>query len=82
MDIFDRGNKKWTSLMPPEHVAILKGMGIDYHKTDKPLPVEYQLQEIDLKINTALEYRLPVIFELWFDGFEEELGGVIHRVLD
>lgn len=78
--IRDRGTKKWTAMMLPEHVSMLKVAWTNYDKTTKPNLDEYQLQEIDEKINRAVEYRLPVIFELWYDGFSQDLEGVIKKV--
>ncbi|MEK3887437.1 YolD-like family protein [Bacillus sp. FSL K6-3431] len=76
----DRGNKKWAGLMLPEHVAMLKEMNYDYYKTGKPSLDEYQLEEIDEKIHTAMEFHMPLSFKLWFDGFFEEIEGRIERV--
>ncbi|MEK3886794.1 YolD-like family protein [Bacillus sp. FSL K6-3431] len=80
--IRDRGTKKWTAMMLPEHVAMIKAMNNDYYKMNKPILDEYQLSEIDEKINTAVEFRLPVKFELWNDGYTEELEGIINKVDD
>ncbi|MEK3888055.1 YolD-like family protein [Bacillus sp. FSL K6-3431] len=78
--IKDRGNKKWQGLMLPEHVAMLKEMNNDYYKMSMLSLDEYQLEEIDEKIHTALEFHLPLKFKLWFDGFFEEVEGMLERV--
>lgn len=78
MDIKDRGNIKWQGFFMPEHVEKLKEMHIDEMRTSKPLLDEYQLREIDERIHTSMEYSLPLIFTLWFEGFIEEVEGVIH----
>lgn len=80
-EIRDRGLMKWaSSFMLPEHVELLKGMDFDYHKTDKPVLDEYQLQEIDEKLSAAIEYHMPVIIEMWNDGFFNDIEGTLKRV--
>ena len=80
MDIKDRGLMKWQGFFMPEHVSSLKGIWHDDKKEDKPILDEYQLREMDEKIHTAMEFRLPLIFTLWFDGFFEEIEGVLHYI--
>jgi len=76
---YDRGNKKWTSLMLPEHVEMLRQFANeDYYKTPKPLLDPYQVQEIEEKIHYAMEYHYPVKFDVWYDGFVERVSGHIH----
>jgi hypothetical protein len=77
--LLDRGNKKWTSFFIPEHVEMLqKYLERDYYKTPKPLIDEYQVQEIEEKILYAAEYHFPVKFDVWIEGFVEEVRGYIH----
>lgn len=78
----DRGRKKWTAMMLPEHISMLKEMNIDYEKESKPILDEYQLQEINEKIGTTVEFHMPLIFELWIDGFDEVFRGVINKEID
>ena len=80
MDIKDRGLMKWRGFMMPEHIEQLHDMYEDYEKEKKPILDEYQLREIDEKLAAAQEYNLPVIFELWIDGFFEEAEGIVHKV--
>lgn len=37
MDIFDRGTEKWTAMMLPEHIKMLRDLDLDYYKTNKPV---------------------------------------------
>lgn len=66
--------------MMPEHINLLGETDWDFHKTNKPELDEHQLQELDEKLKPAVEFQLPVIFELWFDGFTEELEGIVHKI--
>ncbi len=80
-DIKDRGLQKWaSSFMLPEHVEMLKNMDNDYFKEKKPVLDEYQLQEIDEKLAAAIEYRMPVIIEMWHDGFFSDIEGSLNNV--
>lgn len=81
-NIFDRGTKKWTAMMLPEHVKMLREIDNEYVKTNKPALDGYQLDEIHEMIDTSLEFHLPLKFELWFNGLFEELEGVLVRVDD
>ena len=78
MAMKDRGSKKWTAMMLPEHVGMVKDLWMEDEKTGKPVLDEQQLQEIDEKLHTAMEYRLPLIFTLWRDGFTHEVEGALH----
>lgn len=76
---YDRGEKKWTSLMLPEHVEMLRQFANEeYYKTPKPIIDEYQLKEIEEKIHYAMEYHYSVKFDVWYDGFVERVSGHIH----
>ncbi|MGG1480183.1 YolD-like family protein [Bacillus smithii] len=76
---YDRGNKKWTSLMIPEHVEMLRQFANEeYYKTPKPMLDPYQVQEIEEKIHYAAEYHLPVKFDVWYEGLVEKVSGHIH----
>jgi hypothetical protein len=75
----DRGQKKWTSMMLPEHVEMLHEFADrEYYKTSKPLLDPYQIQEMESKIHYAMEYHYPVKFDVWYDGFVEAVRGYIH----
>lgn len=76
---YDRGNKKWTSLMIPEHVDMLRQFANEeYYKTPKPMLDPYQIQEIEEKIHYAMEYHYPIKFDVWYDGFVEDVRGFVY----
>lgn len=79
-DIKDRGTKKWTSIMIPEHVEMLRELDSEYYKQNKPILDEYQLQEIDERLRAAQEFKLPLVFELWIGGLFEEVEAVVKKV--
>ncbi|WP_152658309.1 YolD-like family protein [Oceanobacillus sp. CFH 90083] len=51
--INDRGNKKWTAIMIPEHVAMLKEVKKEYYAVEKPILDEQQIEENGFKLMMA-----------------------------
>jgi hypothetical protein len=75
----DRGIKKWTSFMLPEHVDLLREFDDkEYYKTSKPMLDPYQKQELEEKIHYAMEYHYSVTIETWVGGLTEQIHGRIH----
>lgn len=80
MDIKDRGSKKWTSLMLPEHVKMLQELNVDYERVKKPTIDEQGWEQINETLHIAIEYNLPVAFTLWQDGFFNDVEGKVHYI--
>ncbi|WP_339165345.1 YolD-like family protein [Siminovitchia sp. FSL W7-1587] len=80
MDIKDRGNIKWQGFMMPEQVQMLKELEIDMERVKKPQLDEQGWEQINEVLHTAIEYRLPIVFTLWIDGFFEEVEGILHYI--
>ncbi|KHD84746.1 YolD-like family protein [Bacillus ginsengihumi] len=78
--IRDRGNKKWVSLMLPEHVQMLKEMAIDLNRQEQPILDEDQIQELEIRINDSIQYHLPLEFTIIKEGFEQRVTGYVHRI--
>ncbi|WP_163581105.1 YolD-like family protein [Gracilibacillus saliphilus] len=77
--IGDRGNKKWTSLMLPEHVERLQDFFKEEEKQiDKPILSEDQLEEIQRVLNEALEYELKVILKYYQNKQIHHVIGKIY----
>jgi YolD-like protein len=57
-----------------EHVEMLREYMIEYDKTQKPILDEYEIAEIEAKIQA----RLSLKFRYWCDGFEGEVTGRTH----
>lgn len=64
----------------PEQVGMLKEMQKDYFKEPMPILDEYQIAEFERKIHYAMEYKLPVVFSIWNEGFTRETAGHIHYI--
>lgn len=78
--IKDRGNKKWTAMMLPEHVAAVKQELINLKKVDQPILDEDRLAEIEMLIHEAMEYNLLLEFKLFKKGFIESIIGHTHFI--
>lgn len=78
--IKDRSTKKWTAMMLPEHVKMLKELNVDYEQVKKPQLDEQGIEEINTTLHIAIEYNLPVIFAIWIDGFFKEVQGAVHYI--
>ncbi|RFU71454.1 YolD-like family protein [Peribacillus saganii] len=81
MSIRDRGKLKWQSaFFMPEHVSLLRAMKTDYHRIDKPVLDEYQIEELEQKICLAMEFTYQIKIQVWNAGFIKEYKGFIHRL--
>lgn len=80
MTIRDRGAKKWTSLMLPEHIAMLRQFNDDYYLVEKPIVDEFAYDEFDERIAYAMEYNMPVKITEWHAGRFTEVVGRVHYV--
>jgi|SRR5690625_1944955 len=61
--INDRGTKKWSSIMLPEHVEALKQVIAEQDYKEKPILDDQQLVEIDLKLQMAIQNDLMIEVE-------------------
>lgn len=59
--MLDRGTKKWTSLMMPEHIKMLEDIWEEDKEVKKPILSEDQKEEIQRTLQEALEQSLEVI---------------------
>lgn len=78
--IKDRGNIKWTAMMLPEHVAMIKKIYADQDKVQKPQLDEQAWFEIELTIQEALIKNSSVQFTYWQNGYYETLVGRINSI--
>ncbi|KHD86386.1 hypothetical protein NG54_03505 [Heyndrickxia ginsengihumi] len=78
--IRDRGNKKWVSLMLPEHVEMIKQINIDLDKQEKPILDEDKIQELETRVSYSMKCNLPIDFKIWIDGFEKHISGHVQSI--
>ncbi|MFE8701059.1 YolD-like family protein [Cytobacillus sp. FJAT-54145] len=76
----DRGKMKWQGFFMPEHIRALREMEMEMKETKKPLLDEYEMQEMNETIQTALLNRWKVRLTLHERGFERDVEGWIRGV--
>lgn len=80
MTIKDRGTKKWTAMMLPEHVSGLRKIWFDdFEQTQRPELDEYEIEEIESKLFYALEFKRQVTIKIWDQGFFKEITGLLKK---
>ncbi|MGP4059206.1 YolD-like family protein [Halobacillus sp. H74] len=67
----DRGTIKWTSLMLPEHVEMVKQLWKEDQRVEKGIIDEQKAVEIDFLMQRALKDDLTVKMRI-YNGFEYE----------
>lgn len=77
--IQDRGNIKWTAMMLPEHVKMLRDWQEQNGKVDKPQLDEYELELISDEITRAHKSKSTIQLTYWREGyFRNDYGIVIE----
>lgn len=77
----DRGMKKWTALMLPEHTEKLKAWDEALAKPVRPSELmPWELEAIELTIDIAYRSHLPVSFTLFINDKWETVTGFIRTI--
>ncbi|WP_078557219.1 YolD-like family protein [Bacillus alkalicellulosilyticus] len=76
----DRGTKKWTAMMIPEHVAKLNELYDELSKIEQPEIDPQQLEEFEVIIAEAMEENQELELSYWKEGIIYNLVGCIHYV--
>ncbi|MBS2969520.1 YolD-like family protein [Metabacillus sp. KIGAM252] len=76
--IRDRGNIKWTSMMLPEHVKLLRQWKEEERYTAKPEMDEQQLEQFNEIICIAMENHHPLRFTVHEHEQLVPYTGYIH----
>ena len=78
MDVNDRGTKKWTAMMMPEHIKMINDLWSEDDRKEKPILDEQQKVEIDLKLQLAIKDDLTVEVEYYGDyDYHTEKGKLL-----
>ncbi|MBM7598454.1 hypothetical protein JOC34_000811 [Virgibacillus halotolerans] len=80
MDVNDRGTKKWTSLMMPEHIQMLDELWKEDDKKTKPIIDEQQREEFDIKLQIALKDHLTVEVVYFVDYDFHTVKGKLDKI--
>ncbi|WP_445487307.1 YolD-like family protein [Niallia sp. 03133] len=73
--IRDRGTKKWTAMMLPEHVAAVKEALANEKKIKKPILDESQIQEMEILLLEGMEYNLILQYDIYKNGAIKNIFG-------
>src|SRR4051794_22869882 len=76
----DRGNKKWTAMMLPEHLTELRQDEANYNKVPRPHLDKYDLEYIQDEMKRAITMKSAVLIKLWNDGVFSFRQGTIDEV--
>ncbi|SIT91798.1 YolD-like family protein [Edaphobacillus lindanitolerans] len=76
----DRGNIKWTAMMLPEHIHELRKWEEEDKLVKRPELTEWDLQEIQAEIDTAMRRRCQVEVQTWRAGEIRTHIGVIENL--
>lgn len=76
----DRGTMKWTAILLPEHVKMLRNEFIEFDKVDKPTLDELQLADINSTILEAMEFNKEIVFTYYGNGEMKLFIGHVHFI--
>lgn len=77
----DRGTIKWTSMMLPEHVKMLKEVWKEDERVERGMLAEDQAAEIDFKLHRAWNDHLTVEIK-YHNGFDYNQKKVKIKSVD
>ncbi|GIO22410.1 YolD-like family protein [Oceanobacillus sp. J11TS1] len=80
MEIRDRGTMKWTSLMLPEQVELLRKMREERDRKEKPILDEQQIEENGFQLMMAHKDNLLVEIKHYKDYDFRFYQGYIDRI--
>lgn len=78
----DRGTKKWTSLMLPEHLEALKNVFVERAYKKRPALDEQQIIENELILQHAVHDHLTVEITYFKDYELHRIRGEIMNIVD
>ncbi len=78
--IRDRGNIKWTAMMLPEHVKLLREWQEQDQYVKKPELDEWALQELSEQLQLAYNQKSEVELKVWEEKQVYKVTGVIAKL--
>ncbi|MCY8663729.1 YolD-like family protein [Bacillus haynesii] len=61
----DRGTIKWTAMMLPEHVSLLRELESKHNRVKRPVLDMAQIEDMERVICEAMEFNSPVQFSVF-----------------
>ncbi|SOC39587.1 YolD-like family protein [Ureibacillus acetophenoni] len=78
--IRDRGNIKWTAMMLPEHVKLLREWQEQDKYVKKPELDEWALQELSEQLQLAYNQKREVELKVWEEKQIYKATGIITKL--
>ncbi|MFC2948509.1 YolD-like family protein [Virgibacillus sediminis] len=76
----DRGTKKWTSIMMPEHTKLLEEMWKQQDYRERPMLNDHQIEDINIALQLALKDDLTVEIEYFKNHYYHKTKGKLLSV--
>ncbi|MBK3495462.1 YolD-like family protein [Viridibacillus sp. YIM B01967] len=76
----DRGNIKWTAMMLPEHVQLLREWQAEDQYVAQPELDEWTLNEYAELIQIATKSKQTILLTIWKNRQTHIIEGVIERI--
>ena len=78
--IRDRGSKKWTAMMLPEHLTKLREWVGEDDYEEKPEIDEWTLQEFQQQLDIAYQSQCEMRIKIWENGVFVETTGSLTKL--
>lgn len=75
----DRGTIKWTALMLPEHVKLLREWQAEDAQEERPELEEWMLDELNIRLQQAIVQHIAVTVTYWAEDHTHTLSGKIEQ---
>lgn len=79
-NIRDRGKIKWTALMLPEHVGLLREWQKEDDYIKRPELTEWDMQEIQEQLESAMLRKCMTKVNVWKNGKVIKYQGTIEEI--
>ncbi|GKV70305.1 hypothetical protein NCCP2716_28030 [Sporosarcina sp. NCCP-2716] len=76
----DRGKIKWTAMMLPEHIAMLRDWHAEDGRVPQPILTDFELEEIQLQLESAKLRRCIAQVSIWSDDKISSYIGTIEEI--
>ncbi len=76
----DRGRKKWTALMLPEHLQLLREWQKEDTYTKRTELSEWDLETIHEELSRAKQRKCQTLIQIWRDGKVVSFRGTVEHL--
>lgn len=76
----DRGKIKWTAMMLPEHISLLREWQKEDDYVNKPELTDIDLQDIQEQLESAMLRKCMTQIRTWQDGKVTDYLGTVEEI--